>query len=133
MDFADILRLAWRNLRESKLRSTLTTLGIVIGVAVIVTLVSFGLGLQRNTIDRFRALDLFTEITVFGRSLERLATAQINGETPDASPADNANSNNSNTKTQETPRGDTPGGRRLPLDQDPQVLLDDTILAAIQK
>ena len=93
MDFADILRLAWRNLRESKLRSTLTTLGIVIGVAVIVTLVSFGLGLQRNTIDRFRALDLFTEITVFGRSLERLATTQINGETPDASPTANANTN----------------------------------------
>ena len=75
MSLFDILRLSVRNLREAKLRATLTTMGVIVGVAVIVTMVSFGLGLQRNTIERFRALDLFNEIRVFGRSLSSLADA----------------------------------------------------------
>ncbi|HEX8491674.1 MAG TPA: FtsX-like permease family protein [Pyrinomonadaceae bacterium] len=75
MSFYDILRLSVRNLREAKLRATLTTMGVIVGVAVIVTMVSFGLGLQRNTIARFKALDLFNEIRVFGRSLSSLADA----------------------------------------------------------
>ena len=48
MSFIDILLLALRNLRQAKLRAVLTTMGVVVGVAVIVTMVSFGLGLQRN-------------------------------------------------------------------------------------
>ena len=48
MPFFDILWLALRNLREAKLRATLTSMGVIVGVAVIVTMVSFGLGLQRN-------------------------------------------------------------------------------------
>ncbi len=75
MSLYDILRLSIRNLREAKLRATLTTMGVIVGVAVIVTMVSFGLGLQRNTIARFKALDLFNEIRVFGRSLSSLADA----------------------------------------------------------
>src|ERR1700739_1104308 len=68
MPFFDILRLALRNLREAKLRATLTSMGVIVGVAVIVTMVSFGLGLQRNLLSRFKALDLFNEMTVFGKS-----------------------------------------------------------------
>ena len=77
MTFTDLLKLALRNLREAKLRATLTTVGVVIGVAVIVTMVSFGLGLQRNTVERFNDLDLFNEITVHGRNLQALLTAQL--------------------------------------------------------
>src|SRR5512142_1809229 len=73
MSFLDILYLALRNLRQAKLRATLTTMGVLVGVAVIVTMVSFGLGLQRNMFARFRALDLFNEIQVFGRGLSNLA------------------------------------------------------------
>jgi ABC-type lipoprotein release transport system permease subunit len=73
MSFFDILYLALRNLRQAKLRATLTTMGVVVGVAVIVTMVSFGLGLQRNLVARFSALDLFNEIQVFGRGLSNLA------------------------------------------------------------
>src|SRR5207237_8981359 len=68
MPFFDILWLALRNLREAKLRATLTSMGVIVGVAVIVTMVSFGLGLQRNRLSRFKALDLFNEMTVLGRS-----------------------------------------------------------------
>src|SRR5205085_343228 len=51
----------------------LTTMGVIVGVAVIVTMVSFGLGLQGNMLARFKALDLFNEIQVYGRGLGNLA------------------------------------------------------------
>lgn len=73
MSFFDILHLALRNLRQAKLRATLTTMGVIVGVAVIVTMVSFGLGLQSNMLARFKALDLFNEILVYGRGLGTLA------------------------------------------------------------
>ena len=73
MSFFDILHLALRNLRQAKLRAVLTTMGVIVGVAVIVTMVSFGLGLQSNMLARFKALDLFNEIIVFGRGLGNLA------------------------------------------------------------
>jgi ABC-type lipoprotein release transport system permease subunit len=79
MSFLDILKLALRNLRQAKLRATLTTMGVIVGVAVIVTMVSFGLGLQRNLVARFGALDLFNEIQVFGRGLSNLAGLDRSG------------------------------------------------------
>jgi ABC-type lipoprotein release transport system permease subunit len=77
MSFLDILYLALRNLRQAKLRACLTAMGVIVGVAVIVTMVSFGLGLQRNMLARFKALDLFNEINVFGRSLSSLASGGL--------------------------------------------------------
>ena len=73
MSFLDILHLALRNLRQAKLRAILTTMGVIVGVSVIVTMVSFGLGLQGNMLARFRALDFFNEIQVFGQGLSTLA------------------------------------------------------------
>ena len=73
MSFFDILHLALRNLRQAKLRAFLTTMGVIVGVAVIVTMISFGLGLQGNIFARLKALDLFNEIQVFGRGLGSLA------------------------------------------------------------
>ena len=75
MSLIDILHLALRNLRQAKLRAVLTTMGVIVGVAVIVTMVSFGLGLQGNMLARFKALDLFSEIRVFGRSRSSMASA----------------------------------------------------------
>lgn len=77
MKFLDILRLAFRNLREARLRAGLTTLGVMVGVSMIVTMMSFGLGLQRNAVQRFRDLDLFNEITVSGRSLVGLVSSAM--------------------------------------------------------
>src|SRR4051812_30675838 len=73
MSFFDILYLALRNLRQAKLRAILTMMGVIVGVAVIVTMVSFGLGLQSNMLARFKALDFFNEIQVFGQGLSTLA------------------------------------------------------------
>ena len=77
MSFFDLLHLSMRNLREAKLRATLTSMGVIVGVAVIVTMVSFGLGLQRNMLTRFRALDLFNEIRVFGKSVFTMAMTNV--------------------------------------------------------
>src|SRR6266542_2638053 len=114
MPFFDILRLALRNLREAKLRATLTSMGVIVGTAVIVTMVSFGLGLQRNMLSRFRALDLFNEMRVFGRNVFALA-----------SPASSA-----------ARRGENPNDRRGPSfrpDKAPTRILDDAAIADIAK
>src|SRR3979411_27702 len=79
MSFFDILQLALRNLRQAKLRAVLTTMGVIVGVAVIVTMVSFGLGLQRNMLARFKALDLFHEMSVFGKGLSTIASGLDRG------------------------------------------------------
>jgi hypothetical protein len=118
MSFYDILRLSVRNLREAKLRATLTTMGVIVGVAVIVTMVSFGLGLQRNTIARFKALDLFNEIRVFGRSLSSLADA--------VSPRGRAGGGSSNEDG-----GRQQGGRGQRPDNPPKRVLDDAAVAEI--
>lgn len=47
---ADLLPLAWSALRRNRLRSTLTIGAIAVGVAVLVYLVSLGLGLERLTV-----------------------------------------------------------------------------------
>ncbi len=119
MSFFDMLQLSVRNLREAKLRAILTTMGVIVGVAMIVTMMSFGLGLQRNTIERFKQLDLFNEITVFGKSLSSLATmGQKNS---------NNNSNNNS--------GDNRGGRdregRGEPDKPPEKILDDAAVAEL--
>jgi ABC-type lipoprotein release transport system permease subunit len=115
MNFFDILQLAFRNLRQAKLRALLTTMGVVVGVAVIVTMVSFGLGLQQNMLARFGALDLFNEITVFGRSLTNLATAGFDRQTG------------------RTNEGGERRGPRLKPDKNPTRILDDAAIAEIAK
>ncbi|MDQ2977049.1 MAG: ABC transporter permease [Acidobacteriota bacterium] len=113
MSFLDILQLALRNLRQAKLRFFLTTMGVIVGVAVIVTMVSFGLGLQRNMLSRFRALDLFNEIRVFGKSVFSMAIAGVDPK----------------LKRDENP-GDRRGGGFKP-DNTPTRILDDAALAEI--
>ena len=76
MSLLDIYRLALRNLRQSKLRSTFTTSGVIIGVAVIISMISFGLGLQRDALSRFQNLDGLSEIHVFGSTVFSLAAKQ---------------------------------------------------------
>ncbi|HMY71635.1 MAG TPA: ABC transporter permease [Blastocatellia bacterium] len=95
MNFADIIALALRNLRQAKLRTALTVIGVIVGVAAIVTMVSFGIGLQRNIIGQaFSRLDAFTSITVVGADTDDLLamnegrTAIDDGEEePEAEPS----------------------------------------------
>ena len=56
MTFWESARIAVRGLRASPLRSLLTMLGIIIGVAAVIVLVAFGTGLQRFVADAFGPL-----------------------------------------------------------------------------
>lgn len=98
MSFFDILHLALRNLRQAKLRAILTMMGVIVGVSVIVTMVSFGLGLQSNMLARFKALDLFNEIQVFGRGLSNLA-----GLDRDRGPRQEGEGRNARNRADKTP------------------------------
>ncbi|NHN46065.1 ABC transporter permease [Halostella sp. JP-L12] len=46
MRLRESLRLSWRSIRGHKLRSTLTTLGVVIGIAAVITFVTLGVSLE---------------------------------------------------------------------------------------
>jgi len=66
----DLVDLAARNLRESSLRNSLTTLGIGVGVASLVAMLSLGIGLQRLADRRLERSGLFDAIVVTsGRNL----------------------------------------------------------------
>ena len=64
MTFRDTLALAIRNLGEAKLRTSLTTLGVSIGIASLAGMVSLGVGLQDQFVSRFTKSGLFDTITV---------------------------------------------------------------------
>jgi len=64
----DLAELAGRNLREALLRNSLTTLGISVGVASLVAMLSLGVGLQDLATDRLARTGLFDAIFVTPRS-----------------------------------------------------------------
>lgn len=68
MKFEDILRLSFNSLTNRKLRSWLTVLGIIIGVAAVVALVSIGQGLQETVTERLGSLGASTITISSGRT-----------------------------------------------------------------
>jgi len=64
MKIHDSLELATRNLRESFLRNSLTTLGIAVGVASLVAMLSLGIGLQQLANRRLTRSGLFDTVIV---------------------------------------------------------------------
>ena len=67
MKLGDLTELAARNLRESMLRNSLTTLGISVGVASLVALLSLGVGLQQLVDRSVARAGLFDTISVRSR------------------------------------------------------------------
>ena len=67
MRLYDSVELAARNLRESVLRNSLTTLGIAVGVASLVAMLSLGIGLQRLASQRLKTSGLFDTVVVTSR------------------------------------------------------------------
>ncbi len=63
----DGVRLAFRNLSEAKLRTTLTVMGVAIGIASLAGMVSLGVGLQDQLVGRFIKSGMFDVITVVPR------------------------------------------------------------------
>jgi putative ABC transport system permease protein len=71
----DYLDLSVSNLWKRKLRTTLTTCGVMIGIGALVAMLSFGKGIQRNVTEGFQTLELFNYITVFASPLDTLSRA----------------------------------------------------------
>ncbi len=68
MKARDLGELALRNLREALLRNSLTTLGIAVGVASLVAMLSLGVGLQELATKRLSNSGLFDTIIVMSKS-----------------------------------------------------------------
>jgi putative ABC transport system permease protein len=67
MKLRDLSELAARNLREALLRNSLTTLGVAVGVASLVAMLSLGVGLQTLASDRLTKSGLFDAVFVTSR------------------------------------------------------------------
>ena len=64
MKLRDMTELAVRNLREAKFRNSLTTLGVAVGVASLVAMLSLGVGLQQLATSRLTKSGLFDSVFV---------------------------------------------------------------------
>lgn len=64
MKFLDLLRMSSSNLWKRKVRTILTVLGVVIGVAAIVVMISLGLGLSRSLTAQYESYGSLTQVTV---------------------------------------------------------------------
>ncbi len=64
MKFLDLLRMSSSNLLRRKLRTALTVLGVVIGTASIVVMISLGLGLQKSSMEQIEKYGGLTTISV---------------------------------------------------------------------
>ena len=64
MKFRDAVEFSLTSLRKRRLRTLLTASGVMIGIGALVSMISFGKGMQRNVTEAFKASDLFTTLMV---------------------------------------------------------------------
>lgn len=69
MSLTDLLRMSIGNLKRRKLRTFLTVLGVIIGTASIVVMISLGLGLQESMYQELEQSGGLTMLTVTGKSV----------------------------------------------------------------
>ncbi len=70
MILQDHLWLGFSNLWQNKLRTFLTTLGVVVGIGALIAMISFGTGMQKNITQALKDNDLFTSIYVTSRKVD---------------------------------------------------------------
>ncbi|MCI7795367.1 MAG: ABC transporter permease [Lachnospiraceae bacterium] len=68
MRFFDLLAMSANNLRRRKLRTALTVLGVIIGTASIVVMISLGIGLKEMTIEQYASYGSLTRIEVYSNN-----------------------------------------------------------------
>jgi putative ABC transport system permease protein len=88
MKLYDLADLAVRNLRESVFRNSLTTVGISVGVASLVAMLSLGIGLQQLASRRLQKSGLFDTVVVTSRrDLHNFREQRVDGTVPAESPS----------------------------------------------
>ena len=73
MELLSILRIAWRALSRNKLRSGLTMLGVIIGVAAVIAMVGVGQG---------ASLAVQQQIAAMGSNVVFVGSGTVNGSGP---------------------------------------------------
>jgi putative ABC transport system permease protein len=68
MRISDYIEQSFSNLWKKKLRTTLTIFGVMIGIGALVSMFSFGQGIQDNITKTFNELQLFNYVSVYPRS-----------------------------------------------------------------
>jgi putative ABC transport system permease protein len=79
MRISDYIEQSFSNLWKKKLRTVLTIFGVMIGIGALVSMFSFGQGIQDNITNTFNELQLFNYISVYPRS-ENNQTIPTSGE-----------------------------------------------------
>lgn len=69
MKLSDIIQLGMANLIRMRIRTFFTVLGVIIGVGALTSMVSFGVGMQKNMEDAFKENDLFTSLNVTAKNI----------------------------------------------------------------
>lgn len=64
MRFIDAVEFSLAGLRKRRLRTFLTASGVMIGIGALVSMISFGKGMQKNVTEAFKASDLFNTLMV---------------------------------------------------------------------
>ena len=64
MKLFDAFDMGVYNLRRAILRTVLTTLGVVVGIGTLSSMISFGVGMETNIVDSFKKNDLFTTLYI---------------------------------------------------------------------
>lgn len=64
MKILDSFKIVWRNLWRMKLRTVLTSIGVMIGTAAIVSMISLSIGLQKNAVDSLENFGNLTEMDI---------------------------------------------------------------------
>lgn len=86
MRFDDLIRVVLRNLNRIRVRTALTTIGVVIGVAAIVILLSIAFGFEENVTEQLEGIGDIKEITVlrpmrgFGMGFQNNETEVLDDE-----------------------------------------------------
>jgi len=82
MRISDYIEQACGNLWKKKLRTFLTTGGVVIGIGALVSMFAFGQGVQKNITDQFKQLDLFNYINVSAKHDDRRNSSESDPDAP---------------------------------------------------
>ena len=115
MKAGDLTELAVRNLREAVLRNSLTTLGIGVGVASLVAMLSLGVGLQQLANRKLASSGLFDTVFVYSkqnlRGFGRQGTS--NGSSSNAPSNTSGTSSDAPEGASSNPNGTAREARRL--------------------
>ena len=65
MRFCDLLSMSVSNLLRRKLRTFLTVLGVIIGTASIVVMISLGIGLKEFTMEQYSSYGSLTAVEIY--------------------------------------------------------------------